>query len=147
MSNPLLDTSGLPKFDAIQPQHAKPALEELIAAHRQKLAGILADSGARDFASLITPLEEMGHELSRVWSPISHLQSVLDDPEWRDAYNVSLPLMTEHGTELSQSKELQEAYQQLADGMPADASPAHGAGQARPFEPIRETPWRAARLH
>jgi len=124
MSNPLLDTSGLPNFDAIRPQHAKPALEELIAAHRQKLAAILDDSDARDFASLVTPLEEMAHELSRVWSPISHLQSVLDNPDWRDAYNASLPLMTEHGTELSQSKELQEAYQQLADGMPADASPA-----------------------
>ena len=124
MSNPLLDTSGLPQFDAIRPQHAKPALEELIAAHRQKLAAILDDSAARDFASLITPLEEMGHELSRVWSPISHLQSVLDNPEWRDAYNASLPLMTEHGTDLSQNKKLQEAYQQVADAMPAAATPA-----------------------
>jgi len=124
MSNPLLDTSGLPHFDAIRPQHAKPALAELIAAHRQKLAELLANPCARDFASLITPLEEMGHELSRVWSPISHLQSVLDNPEWRDAYNESLPLMTQHGTELSQNKKLQSAYQQVADSMPADASPA-----------------------
>jgi oligopeptidase A len=122
MSNPLLDTSGLPQFDAIRPQHAKPALEELIAAHRQKLATLLDDSSARDFATLITPLEEMGHELSRVWSPVSHLQSVLDDPKWREAYNDSLPLMTEHGTELSQNKKLQEAYQAVADQMPADAT-------------------------
>ena len=122
MSNPLLNTSGLPQFDAIQPQHAKPALEELISAHRQKLATLLDDSDARDFATLITPLEEMGHELSRVWSPISHLQSVLDDPEWREAYNDSLPLMTEHGTELSQNKQLQEAYQAVADRMPTDAT-------------------------
>lgn len=124
MSNPLLDTSGLPRFDAISPQHATPALEELIAAHRQKLAALLGNPEARDFASLITPLEEMSHELSRAWSPISHLQSVLDDPEWRDVYNASLPLMTEHGTELSQNKNLQEAYQQVADTMPANASPA-----------------------
>lgn len=124
MSNPLLDTTGLPHFDLIRPQQAVPALEELIAAHREKLAELLADPDARDFASLITPLEEMGHELSRVWSPISHLQSVLDNPEWRDAYNESLPIMTEHGTELSQNKKLQEAYQQVADDMPAKASPA-----------------------
>ena len=124
MSNPLLDTSGLPRFNVISPQHALPALEELIAAHRQKLAALLDDPDARDFPSLITPLEEMSHELSRAWSPISHLQSVLDDPEWRDAYNASLPLMTEHGTELSQNRKLQEAYQQVADTMPADASPA-----------------------
>ena len=124
MSNPLLDTSGLPRFNSISPQHALPALQELIAAHRQKLAALLDDPDARDFPTLITPLEEMSHELDRAWSPISHLQSVLDDPEWRDAYNASLPLMTEHGTELAQNKKLQEAYQQVADSMPADASPA-----------------------
>ena len=124
MSNPLLDTSDLPRFDAIKPQHAVPALGELIAAHRQKLAALLDDESARNFDSLVFPLEEMSHELSRVWSPISHLQSVLDDPGWRDAYNESLPLLTEHGTELSQNKKLQEAYQQVADSMPPSATPA-----------------------
>ncbi|MDH3987784.1 MAG: M3 family metallopeptidase [Gammaproteobacteria bacterium] len=123
MLNPLLDSSELPHFDAIRPQHAVPALEELIAAHRQKLAALLDDPAARDFPSLITPLEEMSHELGRVWSPIGHLQSVLDDPEWRVAYNASLPLMTEHGTELSQNKRLYDAYQAVADSMPADATP------------------------
>jgi len=124
MSNPLLDTTGLPQFDHIRPEHAVPALEELIAAHRQKLAALLDDPEARDFDSLVAPLEEMGHELDRTWSPVSHLQSVLDSPEWRDAYNDSLPLMTEHGTELSQNKRLQEACQQVSDALPDDATPA-----------------------
>jgi len=124
MSNPLLDTSGLPDFDAIEPQHALPALQELIAAHRQKLADILARIEDHDVASLVTPMEEMSHELSRAWSPISHLQSVLDDPAWRDAYNESLPLLTEHGTELSQNQDLQKAYSQVANQLPSDADPA-----------------------
>jgi len=124
MSNPLLDTSDLPRFDAIEPQHVLPALEELIAAHRQKLAALLDDPKARDFDSLITPLEEMSHELRRVWSPVGHLQSVLDNAEWREAYNAALPLMTEHGTEMSQNKRLQEAYQQVADTLSASATPA-----------------------
>jgi oligopeptidase A len=122
MSNPLLDTSELPRFDAIKPEHAQPALEELIAAHRQKLAALLDDPDARNFASLVAPLEAMSHELGRAWSPVSHLQSVLDSPEWRDAYNATLPLMTEHGTELSQNKQLQEAYQQVWDELPDDAT-------------------------
>ena len=124
MSNPLLDTSDLPRFDAIKPHHAVPALEELIAAHRQKLAALLDDPDARDFETLVVPLEEMSHELGRAWSPVSHLQSVLDDPDWRDAYNASLPLMTEHDTELSQDKRLCDAYQAVMDSMPADATPA-----------------------
>jgi oligopeptidase A len=124
MSNPLLDTSALPRFDEVRPKHVQPALDELIAAHRRKLAALLDDPAAKDFTSLIAPLEEMSHELSRVWSPVSHLQSVLEDPAWRDAYNASLPLMTEHATELSQNKRLHEAYQQIADDMPEDATPA-----------------------
>jgi len=124
MSNPLIDTSALPRFNEIKPEHALPALRELIAEHRRKLADILDNSTSRNFESLVSPLEEMSHELSRLWSPISHLQSVLENPAWRDAYNESLPLMTEHGTELSQNKALQQAYQEVADNMPANATPA-----------------------
>ena len=83
MSNPLLNTSALPRFGDIRPEHALPALRELIAQHRRKLADLLDDSGNRDFASLIAPLEEMNHELSRLWSPISHLQSVLTGDQTR----------------------------------------------------------------
>ena len=123
MSNPLLDTAQLPRFDAIKPEHALPALQELIAAHRQKLTNLLDDPDARDFDTLVAPLEAMGHELGRAWSPVSHLQSVLDSPAWRDAYNATLPLMTEHGTEISQNKQLQAAYEQVASELPADATP------------------------
>jgi oligopeptidase A len=124
MLNPLLDTSGLPNFDAIKPQHALPALQELISAHRQKLTDILAQSEVHDCSSLITPMEEMSHALSRVSSPIGHLQSVLDDVAWRDAYNQSLPLLTDHGTELSQNTELQKVYSQVKDSLPDSANPA-----------------------
>jgi oligopeptidase A len=124
MSNPLLDTTALPRFDELRPEHVQPALNELIAAHRRKLAGLLDDPAAKNFSSLIAPLEEMSHELNRVWSPVSHLQGVLEDPAWREVYNASLPLMTEHATELSQNKRLHEAYQQIADTMPEDATPA-----------------------
>jgi len=122
MSNPLLDTAGLPRFDAIAPEHAVPALTELISRHRQKLARLLDDPAARDFASLVLPLEAMSHELDRAWSPVRHLQSVLDSPEWRDAYNAALPLITEHGTELSHNKRLQEAWQDVERALPADAT-------------------------
>jgi len=87
-----------------------PALIELIAAHRQKLQDLLDNTADPDFDSLVAPLEEMDHELARVWSPVSHLQGVLGSREWRDAYNEALPLLTEYATELSQNTRLHQAY-------------------------------------
>ena len=71
MTNPLLDTSALPRFREITPAGTAPALQQLIAEHRKKLDDLLAAPGELDFQSLVTPLEEMSHELSRVWSPVS----------------------------------------------------------------------------
>jgi oligopeptidase A len=110
MTNPLLDTSSLPRFTEILPEHVMPALSELISAHRQKLDDLLDNTPQPKFDSLVAPLEEMDHELSRVWSPVSHLQGVLGSSEWRDAYNKALPLLTEYATELSQNSRLQQAY-------------------------------------
>ena len=101
-----------------------PALSELIAAHRQKLDELLANTPEPDFDSLVAPLEEMDHELSRVWSPVSHLQGVLGSREWRDAYNKALPLLTEYGTELSQNTKLQQAYAAVGQDLTATAGPA-----------------------
>lgn len=98
-----------------------PALSELIAAHRRKLDELLANTPQPDFDSLVAPLEEMDHELARVWSPVGHLQSVLGSREWRDAYNQALPLLAEHGTELSQNIRLHKAYMVVDQALaPAD---------------------------
>lgn len=110
MTNPLLDTTALPRFSEISPADVGSALGEIIAAHREKLDSLLERTAAPDFDSVVAELEHMDHELARVWSPVNHLQSVLGSAEWREAYNAALPLMTEYGTELSQNRRLQEAY-------------------------------------
>ena len=124
MPNPLLDTSSLPRFTDLAPEQVVAALNELIAAHRQKLEALLDEIPNPDFDSLVAPLEEMEHELARVWSPVSHLQGVLGSREWRDAYNAALPLMTEHGTEISHNVRLQRAYAAVDERLPDDVSPA-----------------------
>ncbi len=110
MTNPLLDTSQLPRFSEICPEHVGPAIRELIAANRQKLDALLDDPESHDFDSLISPVESMDHCLSRVFSPVSHLQSVLGSLGWREAYKEALPLLTEYATDIAQDARLQRAY-------------------------------------
>ena len=137
MPNPLLDTSSLPRFADIAPEHVVPALEQLIATQRSKLEKLLESTTEPDFDSLVAPLEDMEHELSRVWSPVSHLQGVLGSHEWRDAYNAALPILTEYGTEISQNARLQQAYARVDSGLPDDASEARKSAVAHALRDFR----------
>jgi len=122
MPNPLLDTSSLPRFGDIAPEHVVPAVDELIAEHRRRLASLLDEAAPPDFNTLVAPLEAMDHELSRVWSPVRHLNGVLGSAEWRDAYTSALPALTEHATELAQNERLQQAYAAVKESFGDDAS-------------------------
>ena len=53
MSNPLLDTSALPRFGDIVAEDVLPALEKLIAEHRGKLAALLNEADTQDFDPLV----------------------------------------------------------------------------------------------
>ena len=125
MTNPLLDTSSLPRFDEISPDHVMPAIQKVISDHREQLESLLQDSGEPKFESLVVPLELMDQELGRIWSPVPHLQSVLGSQDWREAYNEALPLLTEHGTEISQNVQLQRAYASVLKSLPAEASESY----------------------
>ena len=125
MSNPLLDTSSLPRFDEINPDHVLPAIQQLISSHREQLNILLAENSDPNFESLVVPIELMEHELGRVWSPVTHLQSVLGSHDWREAFNQALPLLTEHGTEISQNVRLQRAYAGVGASLAADACESH----------------------
>ena len=122
MTNPLLNTSSLPRFDEIQPEHVLPAIQKVIADNRAQLDELLGSNDKPDIDALVAPIEHMDHELGRVWSPVSHLQSVLGSTDWRDAYKQALPILTEYSTELSQNVELQRAYAEVGKNLSDDAS-------------------------
>ncbi len=115
MSNPLLEMSGLPPFSKIKVVHIEPAIDELLAENRSKLLKILSNSEPYNWDNLVTPIEEMEDHLGRVWSPISHMNSVVNSDELRDAYNNCLPKLSEYGTEMGQNVELYKAYQAIKD--------------------------------
>jgi oligopeptidase A len=122
MDNPLLAGHELPAFSAIRPEHVEPALRELLSVGRQRLAMIAATTEP-SFAGTVEPLEDAQHRLTRAWSPVSHLNSVLDSEALRAAYNACLPLLSEYQTDLSQSEALYRAYAQVEEREAARLSP------------------------
>jgi oligopeptidase A len=116
MTNPLLDQSGLPPFSKIKPEHVKPAIDALLAESRQLVEQLLQKNSRYSWANLVEPLDAMNDRINRAWSPVSHMNSVVNSEALRDTYNECLPILSEYGTEMGQHEGLYQAYRQIADG-------------------------------
>ncbi|HEX6570466.1 MAG TPA: M3 family metallopeptidase [Steroidobacteraceae bacterium] len=114
MDNPLLQEGPLPHFDAIHTAHVEPAIREVLDQNRRQLKALL-DSGASGWDGIVAPVERMQHRLARTWSPVGHLNGVLNTDELRAAYNVCLPLLTAYHTEFAQDERLHDAYRRVAE--------------------------------
>ena len=113
--NPLLTMTGLPPFSHITAEHVEPAIDTLLAENRKTVDELLAATEDYTWDNLIQPLEDMDDRLSRVWSPISHMNSVVNSEALRTAYNACLPKLSEYGTEMGQNVRLYQAYKVIKD--------------------------------
>ncbi len=115
MINPLLDFSDLPRFDTVRPEHVKPAIESLLAAGRELIERLTADSTPATWKDFAGALSDGLEPFNRAWGIVGHLHSVNDVPAWREAYNDMLPEVSRFYAELGQNLKLFEKYKALRD--------------------------------
>lgn len=113
MSNPLLTFTDLPPFSQIKPEHVKPAVEQVIEECRNKIEQVLEGNTSPSWDNLVAPIDEVDDRLGRIWSPVSHMNSVMNSDELRDAYESCLSVLSEYGTWVGQHKGLFEAYKAI----------------------------------
>lgn len=113
MSNPLLTFTDLPPFSQIKPEHVKPAVEQVIEECRNKIEQVLEGNTSPSWDNLVAPIDEVDDRLGRIWSPVSHMNSVMNSDELREAYESCLPVLSEYGTWVGQHKGLFEAYKAI----------------------------------
>ncbi|MFS1895341.1 oligopeptidase A [Vibrio lentus] len=113
MSNPLLTFTDLPPFSQIKPEHVKPAIEQVIEACRNKIEQVLEGNTSPSWDNLVAPIDEVDDRLGRIWSPVSHMNSVMNSDELREAYESCLPVLSEYGTWVGQHKGLFDAYKAI----------------------------------
>ncbi len=116
--NPLLDLSGLPRFTAILPEHVEPALDAMLARNRGEREHLVTAGKPYSWNSFAQPMEDMEERLGRLWSPVSHLNAVMNSEPLRAAYNRCLPKLSDYQTDLGQDERVYRAYKAIA----ADAS-------------------------
>ena len=87
-------------------------INAILVSNRQAILQ-LTSSPISDWESLIKPLSLMDDQLSKAWSPVSHLNSVLSSEDLRKAYESCLPELSEYSTEMGQNSDLFQAYKSI----------------------------------
>ena len=116
MNNPLLSNNTiLPLFSKIKPEHIEPAITQLLEEARTVVKTHLQATTEYTWENLIEPLENAEDKLNKAWSPVSHMNAVVNTDELRLAYNACLPKLSDYSTEMGQNEQLFNAYKVIAD--------------------------------
>ncbi|MBR0566398.1 M3 family metallopeptidase [Azoarcus sp. L1K30] len=115
LDNPLLDFSGLPRFDTIRPEHVAPAIRQLLDEYRTLIERLTNSENTPTWDDFIVPMNAAGERMGRAWGVVGHLHSVMDIPVWREAYNALLPEVSRFYAEVGQNLALFEKYKALSE--------------------------------
>ena len=113
-TNPLLDFSGLPRFNDIVIAHIESGLDELLERNRARLHQIATSQDVKSWDNFVQPIEDVDEQLNRFWAPVSHLNAVMDSPALRAAYQSCLPKLSAYQTEVTQDERLYRGFQAVA---------------------------------
>ena len=102
----------LPRFSDFSVNTLVDRVKAQINICRQTIEEVVA-SGDFSFANVVSRVEEVDDQLSKIWSPASHLNGVVNTPELRAAHDACLPLLSDYATWVGQHEGLFGAYNAL----------------------------------
>lgn len=112
--NPIYDVPEFPEYDKIKPEHVKPAIDQLIKEAEAAMAKAEAAPEA-SWEFVINTRNEICRRLTRSFGVISHMMSVCNSEEWREAYEAVLPGIISFSTAFSQSEPFYNALKTLVN--------------------------------
>lgn len=110
----LVDLHALPQFSQVKIDNIVNDVKKAIEKCKQTVDGAV-ESGEVSYHNLVELLEQADDELSQMWSPISHMNSVVSADELREAHDACLPLLSEYSTYLGQHEGLYTLYKALQE--------------------------------
>ncbi len=105
----------LPRFSDMHIPDLPRQLEALLDDSRQQVENLVRQPPPFTWENLMVPLEDIDDRIDKFWSPVSHLNGVLNSEELREAYEACVPLLTAFHSEMGQNRALYEAVRSLAD--------------------------------
>ena len=107
--------NALPNFSAIKVEEIVKDLDIALVEANKIVKSVVESKDNPSWDNLVTPLEQMEASVDTLWSPVSHLNSVKNSDDLREAYNACLPKLSAFSTALGQNKNLYNQYQSLAE--------------------------------
>jgi len=89
-----------------------PALKQVIEESHTTINN-LCEISEPDWDNFATLLEDVDERISRVWSPVAHLNGVKDSAELRAAYQEGIALLTQYHSEVGQNQALYAQYKRV----------------------------------
>ncbi len=110
--NPLIGNLELPKYDQIKAEHVEVAVRQLVKEAEADLSHIETNHTAT-WETLIEPLENLTRKIQACWHPVSHLLSVSNSTDMREAYEKVQGDMVLLGLRISQSAKIFEGLKKI----------------------------------
>lgn len=112
--NPLLSTQFRIPFHLIKAEHVESGIREALAVAQTEIDDLAVQSGTATWKNTIEALDAITERLGRCIVPASHLVSVAETPELREAYNAVLPEMSAFWSSLPLNAALWERVKAFA---------------------------------
>lgn len=112
--NPLYNLAEFPEFGRIRPAHAVPALRTHVADAEKAVAN-LESACEPTWEGRVDALRHATNPLWRAWGVVTHLMSVCNSKEWREAEETLLPEIIAFSIRVSQSEALYKSLCALRD--------------------------------
>lgn len=113
-TNPLLAFGTHPHFDSISPAVVGAGVDEVLATARAVVAAVEAVAASEvSWDSVGAPLEQMGEDISRVWSQVQHMHAVQSTDEWQAAYHNNLNKVVVFWSAFGQNQKIYEKLRTL----------------------------------
>jgi oligopeptidase A len=93
-------------------EHFPKDLEKLLDRQRTVIKNI-TESKNTEYVKVLKPMQDLDEELGLFFTPLSHLNSVMNSDETQTAYEASLPLLSKFSSEIAQNKALFKKIEQI----------------------------------
>ena len=89
------------------------ALNKVLNENKSLIKKIESSTLKPSWENFVSPLQQVNEKLSRVWSQINHLNSVMNSDELRVVYNKNLSKITKYHSELSQNEIIYKKFKKI----------------------------------